>query len=171
MFRKLFFSTVSATALAIPATAEDISDHADISRLITDIAAGADRHEWSRVRSAFGETVTVDYSSLWGGMPLTQSAEDLVAAWAGFLPGFDITHHMVTNHTITAKEGNTATAEADFTATHRIGTEIWVLGGRYSYGFEKTGADWAITSLTMTALWETGDRSLVTIAGARAAAD
>ena len=65
--------------------------------------------------------------------------------------------------------GDAAVAEADFTATHRIGDDLWTLGGRYTYELTNTGDRWRVTSLTMTALWETGDRGLVATAGQRAA--
>lgn len=146
-----------------------MADQTEIRRSITDIAAGADRHDWERVRGAFADTVTSDYTSLWGGEPVTQPADELVAGWAGFLPGFDSTHHMVTNHSITSVDGENAVAEADFTATHRIGDDLWTLGGRYTYELTSSGDRWLVTSLTMTALWEMGDRGLVATAGERAA--
>ena len=168
-FRKmgLKFMTTFAAAGLVGGVA--LADQAEISRSITDIAAGADRHDWDRVRSAFSETVTTDYTSLWGGDPVTQPADELVAGWSGFLPGFDNTHHMVTNHTITSLDDTKATAEADFTATHRIDDQLWTLGGRYSYELEQFNDRWLVTSMTMTALWETGDRGLVGTAGERAA--
>lgn len=159
---------VTALAAVLTASAA-LADPIEISRSITDIAAGADRHDWARVRGAFAETVTTDYTSLWGGEPVTQSSEDLVAGWASFLPGFEITHHMVTNHTVTAQTDTKATAEADFTATHRIEETLWVLGGRYTYELEKSDDRWLVTSMTMTSLWESGDRGLVAKAGERAA--
>ncbi|MDA4848437.1 nuclear transport factor 2 family protein [Hoeflea poritis] len=165
MAAKLIATAAAATIVAGVA----LADQAEISRSITDIAAGADRHDWSRVRDAFDETVTTDYTSLWGGDPVTQPADELVAGWSGFLPGFDRTHHMVTNHTITSIDDDNATAEADFTATHRIDDKLWTLGGRYSYELKQTEDRWLVTSMTMTALWETGDRGLVGIAGERAA--
>ena len=165
MARSLFATLTAATLLAGAATA----DPTEISRTITDIAAGADRHDWPRVRAAFSDTVTTDYSSLWGGDPVTQPADDLVAGWAGFLPGFEVTHHMVTNHSVTSETETSATAEADFTATHRIDDVLWVLGGRYSYALEKSKGRWVVTAMTMTALWETGDRGLVARASERAA--
>ena len=161
------FMTILAAASLIGGVA--LADQAEISRSITDIAAGADRHEWSRVRDAFSDTVTTDYTSLWGGEPVTQPADELVAGWSGFLPGFDSTHHMVTNHAITSMTETDATAEADFTATHRIDDQLWTLGGRYSYELTRADDRWLVTSMTMTALWETGDRGLVGIAGERAA--
>lgn len=157
----------SLLAIGGPVLAEP-TDTLGISAAITAIAAGADRHDWSRVRGAFTDTVTTDYTSLWGGEPVTQPADELVAGWATFLPGFDTTHHMVSNHTITGIDGDTAGAEADFTATHRIGQEFWVLGGRYAYQLQKIDGIWKISSLTMSASWETGDRGLVAMAGARA---
>ncbi|MET1412279.1 nuclear transport factor 2 family protein [Roseibium sp. HPY-6] len=165
MTRTLMAALTAATFLGGPAMA----DQTEISRSITDIAAGADRHDWERVRSAFAENVTSDYTSLWGGEPATQPADELVAGWAGFLPGFDSTHHMVTNHTVASIDDGSAVAEADFTATHRIEDGLWTLGGRYTYELEQSGDRWVVTSLTMTALWETGDRGLVAKAGERAA--
>lgn len=163
------FATALATASLLSGGAA-FADPAAISQSITDIAAGADRHDWARVRAAFADTVTTDYSSLWGGEPVTQSADDLVAGWATFLPGFDITHHMITNHSITDLTETSARAEADFTATHRIDEALWVLGGRYSYELVKSETQWLVVSMTMTALWETGDRGLVALAGERAKA-
>lgn len=162
-------SFLAAFAIAFLHGGTVMADQLDITRTLTDIAAGADRHDWDRVRSAFSDEVTADYTSLWGGEPSTVAADDLVASWEAFLPGFDSTHHMVTNHTVASKTELTATAEADFIATHRLGDDLWVLGGRYTYELEKTDARWVVSSLTMTALWETGDRGLVTLASERSA--
>lgn len=166
MTRRTFAILAAATFIGGAAMADQI----EITRTLTDIAAGADRHEWTRVRAAFADTVTTDYTGLWGGDPVTQPADELVAGWAAFLPGFEITHHMVTNHTVTETTDTAAKAEADFTATHRIEDGFWVLGGRYSYDLVKDGDRWKVTSMTMTPLWETGDRALVGLAGERAAA-
>ncbi len=160
----------AALAVGGPALA-DATDTHGIVTAITSIAAGADRHDWHRVRHAFTDTVTTDYTSLWGGEPVTQPADELVAGWADFLPGFETTHHMVTNHTVTEIAGDTASAEADFTATHRIEEDFWVLGGRYTYRLHKTDGIWRVSAMTMTATWETGDRQLVAKAGTRAAGD
>ena len=152
----LIFGSILMTTTA---AAADPALHVEIVRTITNIAAGADRHDWDRVRSAMADEITTDYTSLFGGEPVTQPADELVKNWAAFLPGFDSTHHMVTNHTVTSAAADTATAEADFTATHRIGAALWVLGGRYSYRLGKSDAGWIVTALSMHALWETGDRA------------
>ena len=166
MRRKLTSTLAAVSMIGSAAFAEQ---QADISTAITDIAAGADRHDWTRVRGAFSDTVTTDYTSLWGGDAVTQPADELVAGWSAFLPGFDATHHMVTNHTINSLSDTSATAQADFTATHRLDDGLWVLGGRYDYELEKSDDRWVVTSMTMTAIWESGDRGLVALAGQRAA--
>ncbi|MBP2559708.1 fermentation-respiration switch protein FrsA (DUF1100 family) [Neorhizobium galegae] len=144
-------------------------DRAAIIDTITDIAAGADSHQWDRVRNAFAEDVMLDYTSLWGGNPTTLAADDIIRQWSGFLPGFDETLHLVTNPTITSLEGAKATAEADFQATHRIGSDLWVLTGRYRYELVKVDGAWKISALTMTATQEHGDRGLAGRAAERAA--
>ena len=165
---RTILAAIAAAPLLAPVA---LADQAEITRSITDIAAGADRQDWDRVRAAFADSVTTDYTSLWGGDPVTQPADDLVNGWSNFLPGFDSTHHMVTNHAVRSIDENKAVAEADFTATHRIDDKLWTLGGRYTYTLEPAGDRWLVTELTMTALWEMGDRGLVTVAGERAAKD
>ncbi|WJR68411.1 alpha/beta fold hydrolase [Neorhizobium sp. CSC1952] len=145
-----------------------LEDRAAIIGAITDIAAGADRHQWDRVRRAFADEVKLDYTSLWGGEAAIQPADDVIGQWSGFLPGFDETLHLVTNHTVTAMRGTTATAEADFQATHRIEGDLWVLMGHYRYELVKTNGAWKVSALTMTHTHETGDRGLVARAAERA---
>ena len=171
--KKSLSAALLAAALTNPAAAETAVDTAAeraIHAALVDIAAGADRHDWPRVRAAVADTVTADYTSLWGGQAAPQSADDLVAGWADFLPGFDATHHMVTNKTVLHLDNDTAAAEADFTATHRIDGDLWVLGGRYSYRLVRREGRWRVTHLTVTARWETGDRDLAAQAAARAGA-
>jgi len=152
----------SAFAADIP-----VADRTKIIDAITAIAAGADRHQWDRVRAAFTEEVTTDYTSLFGGEVVTQLAKTLVGQWSGFLPGFEATQHLVTNHTIASATSETATVQADFQATHRIGKDLWTLGGRYDYQLVKIGFEWKVSSLTMIALWEMGSRDLIQRAAAR----
>ena len=170
--RTAFLAAAVAAGLASPAAwSVEIApeDRSGIVDAITAIAAGADRRDWARVRMAMADTVTTDYTSLWGGEPVTQPADTLVSQWSGFLPGFEATQHLVSNHTITGLDGGTAAAQADFQATHRIGSALWVLGGRYDYRLIRSDDRWVVAAITMTADWESGDRGLVGMAAARAA--
>ena len=147
-----------------------VEEELQIIEIMTDVSAGADRHDWTRVRDAMADKITTDYTGLWGGEPVTQSADDLVAGWAAFLPGFDITQHMITGHTVSFVDTQTATGQSDFQATHRIGEDYWVLGGKYEYSFIRKEGRWLLSSLTMIPSWETGDRGLTAVAGERAQA-
>lgn len=153
------------TSHAQPPSAEDRFAMIDA---VTSIAAGADRHDWSRVRNAFADEVVLDYTSLWGGEAAAQSADDIVAQWSGFLPGFDETLHLVTNHTVVSFDDGAAIMEADFQAMHRIGDDQWVLSGHYTYGLQKSDGDWKVSALTMTWTHEAGSRDLVAAAAERA---
>lgn len=157
----------SDTILPMSAAQPSIPDRLAIFDAMTDMAAGADRHQWERVRNAFSDEVMIDYTSLWGGNPSTRPSADVVAEWAGFFPGFDKTLHLVTNHAIVEYDGDTAVAEADFQASHRIGEDIWVLSGHYRYDFARRGQGWKISGLTMVYTHENGDRDLVRRAGER----
>ncbi|WP_126976156.1 nuclear transport factor 2 family protein [Frigidibacter oleivorans] len=152
--------------MAQPIPAEDRFAMIDA---VTAIAAGADRHDWHRVLTAFDEVVTLDYTSLWGGEPTTQNAEEVVTQWRAFLPGFDQTLHLVANHTVMAFDGRSAVMEADFQASHRIGAEQWVISGHYEYGLVKSDGRWRVSSLKMQWTHEFGDRELTRRAGQRAA--
>jgi hypothetical protein len=145
----------AATPAATPATA---ADRHEILDRITDIAVGADRRDWARAQAAFAPEVRIDYTSLFGGQAATAKAGDIVNGWKGMLPGFDATQHLVSNHAVQVR-GNTATAQADFVATHRIERDLWTLGGRYDYTLTKLNGAWRVTGLTMTWSWETGDRA------------
>lgn len=136
---------------------------------LTSIAAGADRHDWPRVRAAFADEVMLDYTSLWGGAAQTVAADDIIVQWSGFLLGFDKTHHLVTNYTVVNFDGDSAVMEADFQASHRIDEAQWILLGRYTYGMEKHVEGWRVNGMTMTWTHEQGDRGLVAKAAERAA--
>lgn len=163
-------SAVGAVLACPAARAETISldDRMAIITTITDIAAGADRHQWDRVRGAFADRVTLDYTSLWGGEASTQSADEVVTQWSGFLPGFDKTLHLVTNHTILEGTGTTAVAEADFQAVHSIDHNMWILMGHYRYDLTKVDGAWKVSRLVMTHTHESGDRGLASQAAERA---
>ena len=170
MLRIMTLAVMAGLLSIAPTAADEISleDRAAIVDAITDIAAGADRHDWPRVRAAFADRVTLDYTSLWGGELATLAADEVIAQWSGFLPGFERTLHFVTNHTIVTNDEDSATAEADFQAAHRIGSDMWVLMGHYRYELVKVAGYWKVQAMTMDWTHETGDRGLVARAAERA---
>ncbi|HEY1201656.1 MAG TPA: hypothetical protein VGE79_11770, partial [Niastella sp.] len=47
---------------------------------------GADERNWEKCRSVFNKDVLLDYSSMTGSAATLLSSEQIIAAWAAFLP-------------------------------------------------------------------------------------
>ena len=170
MNRTSFIATAVLMTTSISAYAQNLSanERFAMKDVVTVISAGVDRHHWDRIRNAFANEVTLDYTGLWGRERSTQSANDFNAQWSSFLPGFDETLHLVTNHTITAYDGSSAMMQADFQAAHKIDDSQWILSGHYDYELTKADDEWKRQSVTMSWAHETGDRGLVSLAADRA---
>jgi len=144
------------------------ADHLAIVAAVNEIGLAADMRDWPRVRTQFADEVLVDYTSLAGGQPARMNANDLVASWRAFLPGFTATQHLVGSHRVSV-EGKRARVLSQFIATHRLagatGGELWTLGGHYRHTLRKTGAAWKVDAITMTWTWQTGNPDLPRLAG------
>jgi len=105
-------------------------DTEKIINVITNIFEGADERDWNKVKGSFADDVLLDYSSMNGSPAAVLSSNDIINAWKGFLPGFDITHHNVTNFQIKESDG---IAKAHFSgkADHFIDGENWTVEGTY----------------------------------------
>lgn len=142
-------------------------DRAEVIEITSRIGIAADLGDWDAVRACFAGEVRVDYTSLNGGEPATVRADDLIAGWRGVLPGFEATQHVVSNHQVTLA-GDAAECRSHFVATHRIGADVWRLGGHYHHRLSRQTGGWRVTEMTMTWTWEEGDRGLVQRAASRA---
>jgi len=141
--------------------------HAAITNVVIGMLHAIDAQDWNAVRAAFADTVTTDYTSLFGGEVETPSADALVDGWAAFLPGFDATQHLA-GPLVVQVEGTTASARCAVTATHRIGSARWTVGGHYALRLTREEDGWRITHLTLETAFEDGDRSLTEQAAERA---
>jgi hypothetical protein len=104
--------------------------HAAIMNVFIGMLHAIDAQDWNAVRAAFADSVTTDYTSLFGGEVETPSADALVDGWAAFLPGFDATQHLA-GPLVVQVDGDTASARCAVTATHRIDSARWIVGGHY----------------------------------------
>jgi len=126
---------------------------------------------WNDVRDAFAVTVTTDYTSLFGGVPVTQSAESLVAGWKSLLPGFDATQHLLGPFEVRAiSSGIQVTCPVR--GYHRLagaqGGDLWMVAGHYTILLARTDSAWRITHLTLHTAYQEGNPKLVEQAIARA---
>lgn len=154
--------TLSAQA-AVPQT-----DIAAIETRIEAVAVLVDLNAYDRLETLFADELVVDYSSLFGGEAETLAASELMARWAGLVPGFDRTRHAISDIEVEL-HGDWANATAAVTGTHWLDGETWTVSGRYVYRFNRIDGDWRVTEMTLLATDEQGDRALTERAAARAA--
>ncbi|MBV8388207.1 MAG: nuclear transport factor 2 family protein [Mucilaginibacter sp.] len=134
-------------------------DTEKIINTITNIFEGADERDWSKVKASFADNVLLDYSSMNGNPASVLSSKDIIAAWKGFLPGFDLTHHHVTQFKI---EQSDNTAEAHFfgKADHFINEESWTVEGSYDLELSIEGNDAKVTKFKFNLQSQSGDTTL-----------
>jgi hypothetical protein len=142
-------------------------DRTAIHDTVVRMLHGIDAQEWEAVRASFADSVTTDYTSLFGGEVQTQASDALVDGWASFLPGFDATQHLLGPLVIEADD-DSAQVRCAVTAVHRIGEDVWTVGGHYDVRLKSEAEGWAITHLTLDTAFEQGDRGLTERAGERA---
>lgn len=134
-------------------------DHAAVTTIVEGVGALADRGEFDALARLFAQEFTLDYSSLNGQPAETRTPLDLMAQWAGVLPGFDRTRHALSNISVDVS-GNTATARSEVEAYHWIGEGFWRVSGHYDYELAKSDDGWSITSMTFTLEDEEGSRDV-----------
>lgn len=113
-------------------------DTEKIINVITNIFEGADERDWNKVKASFADDVLLDYYSMNGNPAKVLTSSEIISAWNGFLPGFDITHHQVTKFDIKQSDG---IAKAHFSgkADHFIDGESWTVEGSYDLELAVSG--------------------------------
>lgn len=154
----------ASTALADPQIEE-----ARITVVVSSIPMAVDLAAYDVAERAFADPVVIDYTTLWGGEPATMSPGALMDAWRGIVPGFDVTHHALSNVEVTVT-GDTAVATADVDGSHWIDGEIWRPIGTYYWDLVKVSDDWKVTRMVFDMTEEIGSRELASVAMERAAA-
>ena len=107
----------------------------------------------------YADEVRLDYTSLAGGEPEVVSGTEIMNRWAGVLPGFDRTHHAVSNVKVTV-DGDHARATAHVVADHWLGTMHWQVRGDYAYELARQDHEWRITAHRFLVTGETGSRDI-----------
>ncbi|RAJ73724.1 SnoaL-like protein [Chitinophaga dinghuensis] len=134
-----------------------------IIQQIKTLFAGADERNWEKVKSTMNNTVLLDYSSMTGNPAITLSPDDITYAWAAFLPGFDNTHHQLSDFSVSIN-GNEATAEYYGKADHFISTEVWTVEGAYHTHLLLINGSWLINAQTFNFSQQSGNTALPALA-------
>lgn len=142
-------------------------DQIRVRQTIALLMGDIDRRDFDAAERLFAPEVLVDYTSLWGGEPVTMTREVLLQGWKALVPGFDATWHELGEITVRV-EGTTAEASCPVAARHWIGTDVWLPRGEYEFRLVRRDT-WGIAAMKLIVSDEIGSRSLVEAARARVA--
>lgn len=141
-------------------------DQAAVAAVVKGIGAAEDRRDWAACRAYFADTVTVDYTSLDGGSPVTGSADAAVGQWQRGLGGLKATLHVVDPTAITV-DGDEATAVSNGVTVHvypnAIGGDAWKVWGVYTHRLRRAGAGepWKVDYIQFALTYAEGNRDVV----------
>lgn len=153
-------------------TADQLSDRAALTDLLTTFAQALDARDWAGYRSVFTSEIELDYSS-WRPENIGRwNADEWVARAAGLFPGFTYTRHALTDITVTL-DGDRATVGANLCADHAIvdGDDmvVFTLHGHYDDRCVRTPEGWLISAKRLVVHDQVGDIGVMHRARQRAA--
>lgn len=130
-----------------------------IIQTVISLFSGADERNWVKVRNAIADTVLIDYTSLAGSSPSTQTSKQVADAWAAFLPGFDSTCHHLSNFTV-KQNGYHAIVYYTGKADHFIGNQTWTVEGTYETELIEKDSHWKIVKHKFNLVKQSGNTGL-----------
>jgi hypothetical protein len=108
------------------------SDVRDLLRgVVADVAHHIDAKRWDALQSLYSNTVSTDYTSLFGGSPQVQSREALIAGWR--------LH----------------------SAAGAPGGSDWEVLGHYVFQLRREKSKWAIAAMNLETLMQMGNSRLL----------
>lgn len=137
-----------------------------IIETIKTLFAAADARDWDKARSTMATEVELDYSSMNGTSATLIPADDIIASWRGFLPGFDKTHHQLADFYV-MQNGTVAHVHYYGKADHFIGEDLWIVEGTYDTELIETEGQWLISKHKLNLLKQDGNMDLPAKAAAR----
>jgi SnoaL-like domain len=126
-----------------------------------------DDHRWGQVEAALDETVSRDYTSLFGGEPDAIAGSALVGEWRELLGGLD-SHQHLTAPAVVELNGEEASADVHVVGTHVLDGapgSPWVVGGTYRFVLRRREERWRIAAIKLDTRWQTGDVAILEQAG------
>ncbi|MFI9816803.1 nuclear transport factor 2 family protein [Saccharothrix variisporea] len=133
-------------------------DRFDVIDTCTALVWHTDHREWDQLVWVFADRVTLDYTSLNGGEPVTLAPAQIIDGWQEALGAYTATQHLLANQLVTVV-GDTAVCTASVQATHlKPDGNRWTLGGSYRFDLVRTGDGWRIGGIVLTVAWQEGER-------------
>lgn len=131
--------------------------------VVADVAHHIDAQRWDALQDLYSNTVSTDYTSLFGGSPQVQSRKALIEGWRQVLTGVS-TQHLLGPITVEL-QGVTATARCHVRALHSAagapGGSDWEVLGHYVFQLRLETSEWAIAAMTLETLMQMGNSRLL----------
>ena len=164
----IVLTTLSGHAQPNPNTMETTATQKQaIQEVVTAIFVSSDERNWAAVENAFAPKVLLDYTSMAGGDPATLTPHQITDSWKSVLPGFQHTHHMISNFEIEV-EGTEATVSHYGNAQHYLnvenGEDLWSVVGTYGHHLVLTEKGWKVDRMTFNLKYMKGNMDLPRIA-------
>jgi hypothetical protein len=149
--------------------AMEFDDYNAIVRRRFEYALGIDTRDWELLRSIFTDEIEMDFSSYSGQPGAKLRADDWINGCKVLFTGLDATQHVMTNPIVDV-DGDRAQLRMYMKAEHFLqndsGSDDFALGGYYQDRLIKTDGEWKIEAVTLTILWNRGNRHIMALASA-----
>ncbi len=140
-----------------------------ITETVSRLFIAVDKRDWETVAAIFDDTILLDYTSMAGGEPESLTADQIIEAWKGFLPGFHQTHHQLGNFVVESDD-RSARVFCYGTATHFLenesGNNVWTVVGSYDLDLIKKDR-WRLSRMKFNLKYIDGNTDLPKLAQAR----
>ncbi|MEO1050725.1 MAG: nuclear transport factor 2 family protein [Bacteroidota bacterium] len=144
-------------------TMTEIIDKQHIKEVVTNIFVGTDSQHWEQVEGAFASEVLLDYTSMAGGAPAKLAPQQITESWKTILPGFDHTHHAITNFSIEVNDDEARVfhyGNAEHYLTQSEGGNLWTVVGTYEHHLIKENDVWKVDQMKFNLKYTTGNMDL-----------
>lgn len=142
-------------------------DYNGIVRRRYEYALGIDTRDWGLLRSIFTDEIEMDFSSYSGQPGAKVLADDWVNGVKVLFTGLDATQHVMTNPIVDV-DGDRGRLRMYMKAEHFLlndsGSDDFALGGYYEDRLVKVAGEWKIEAVTLTLLWNRGNRHIMALA-------
>ncbi len=143
---------------------QGLFDRADLTDIVYVYGRAVDNCDWKLYRTLFTDMIEVDMD----GVPTeAMSADSYIDRARSLVPGFDLTHHQLTNLTFEISD-DAATVTVYMRAEHFLnnadGDNSHTMGGYYVFKMKRTIAGWKIYSYRLVVTWTRGNRGIYALA-------
>ena len=145
------------------------NDHEAIETTVVSVAHFIDHKQWPELRRLYGDTVQIDYTSLFGGTVQEQRGDALIESWRTLLTPI-VTQHLLGPIAVDIDD-TSATARCHVRGYHyakgAAGGDEWMIAGHYVFKLGKDGPAWKIRGMTLETFYQTGNIRLLEVAGGK----